>query len=264
MENLFIAGLILAIFMYLDKIFVSTMMIGINPPIFGGVVTGLIFGDIQLGLYIGAIMTLMSLGIYTYGGSKVPEYFMGAVLGTAVASLMMQGNPALEQQEAINVAIATIAIPASMLGLALSSLATIVCTALVQFMDKKAQIGDDKGYNRMYWINLLLTNGTPTALAVFFGIILGDQIVNLLGIIPQQIMDILNLAGGLMPLLGFGLLLTMVSIKKYWAHLLIGYFLIAYTGTTIIGLSIAAAGIVGIYVSIIKEKSVKKETQYEI
>ena len=48
MQNLVMAAIILAVFAYLDQIFVSTMMIGINPPILGGIVAGLVFGDVGL------------------------------------------------------------------------------------------------------------------------------------------------------------------------------------------------------------------------
>lgn len=57
MQNVVMAAIILAFFAYLDQIFVSTMMIGINPPILGGIVAGLVFGDVGLGLYIGTILT---------------------------------------------------------------------------------------------------------------------------------------------------------------------------------------------------------------
>ena len=97
MQNLVMAAIILAVFAYLDQIFVSTMMIGINPPILGGIVAGLVFGDVGLGLYIGTILTLMSLGLYTYGGTKVPNYFLGSILGTAVAALMLRQNPGMAQ-----------------------------------------------------------------------------------------------------------------------------------------------------------------------
>ena len=61
-----------------------------------------------------------------------------------------------------------------------------------------------------------------------------------------------------MPLLGFGLLLTMIDIKRYWPYLLGGYFLISYTGTSVIGLSIAASAIVGVSYMAAKDK--KQET----
>ena len=105
MQNLFLAALVLAVFVYFEQMLISTMTIGSNPPILGGIVAGLVLGDIQLGLYIGTVLTLMSLGMYTFGGAAIPNYFLGSVLGTAVAILMMRANPALASSEAINIAI---------------------------------------------------------------------------------------------------------------------------------------------------------------
>lgn len=69
MQNLFLAALVLAVFVYFEQMLISTMTIGSNPPILGGIVAGLVLGDIQLGLYIGTVLTLMSLGMYTFGGA---------------------------------------------------------------------------------------------------------------------------------------------------------------------------------------------------
>ena len=126
MQNLFLAALVLAVFVYFEQMLISTMTIGSNPPILGGIVAGLVLGDIQLGLYIGTVLTLMSLGMYTFGGAAIPNYFLGSVLGTAVAILMMRANPALASSEAINIAISTVAILASMVGIALGSISTIL------------------------------------------------------------------------------------------------------------------------------------------
>ena len=77
MQNLFLAALVLAVFVYFEQMLISTMTIGSNPPILGGIVAGLVLGDIQLGLYIGTVLTLMSLGMYTFGGAAIPNYFLG-------------------------------------------------------------------------------------------------------------------------------------------------------------------------------------------
>ena len=50
MQNLFLAALVLAVFVYFEQMLISTMTIGPNPPILGGIVAGLVLGDIQLGL----------------------------------------------------------------------------------------------------------------------------------------------------------------------------------------------------------------------
>lgn len=255
MENLLLAAIILALFAYINQIFLYTVLVGINPPILGGIVAGLVFKNVQLGLYIGTILTLMSLGMYTYGGAQIPDYFLGSILGTAVAALMLKSNPGMASKDAINVALTTVAIPAAMLGTALSSVFTFACTALVQFMEKRARSGDAKGYNKMYYITLILTNGPNAAIPVFLGVYFGKNILSLINLIPNSIIQILGIAGGLMPLMGFGLLLSMFDIKKYWPYLLIGYFLISYTNTSVIGLTFA--GVVVAYLYYRSSKNIK-------
>jgi PTS system mannose-specific IIC component len=47
-----------------------------------GFLAGLIVGDVKTGMLIGGTLELMSLGVYTYGGATVPDYMLGAILGT--------------------------------------------------------------------------------------------------------------------------------------------------------------------------------------
>lgn len=263
MEILFQA-IVITIFVYFEQQIVGTMTIGSNPPILGGVFVGLIMGNVELGLYIGTLLTLMSLGMYTFGGAAIPNYFLGSVLGTAVAIVMVNANPNVAVMEAMNIAISTVAIPASMVGIALGQLSTMVCTAIVQLMAKEAEKGNSKGYNRLFWVNTLLTNGPHVAIPVFIGILFSGQLAGLINLIPTTFLDIFNLAGGLLPIMGFALLLSMMDIKKFWPFLIIGYFMIAYTNTTIIGISILSAGIVGIYAWVTKSQNEKVVIEDEI
>ena len=50
-------------------------MIGTSQPVTAGLIVGLrIMGDLQTGLYIGATLQLMTLGISSFGGASVPDY----------------------------------------------------------------------------------------------------------------------------------------------------------------------------------------------
>ena len=53
--------------------------------VFSGFIVGCIMGDPQMGLTVGATLTLMSLGVGGFGGSSVPDYALGTVLGTLFA-----------------------------------------------------------------------------------------------------------------------------------------------------------------------------------
>ena len=47
-------------------------MIGTSQPVTAGLIVGLIMGDLKTGLYIGATLQLMTLGISSFGGASVP------------------------------------------------------------------------------------------------------------------------------------------------------------------------------------------------
>ena len=64
---------------------------GLYSPLFAATFTGLILGDLQTGLTIGATLQLMTLGVATYGGATVPDYLSGAIMGTAYAIISGEG-----------------------------------------------------------------------------------------------------------------------------------------------------------------------------
>ncbi len=55
----------------------------LTQPAIAGMISGMIMGDLKTGLMVGGTLQLMRLGIAAFGGASVPDYFTGAVLGTA-------------------------------------------------------------------------------------------------------------------------------------------------------------------------------------
>src|SRR5947207_16000800 len=93
-----------------------TVIMGFRPLI-AGTGAGIIVGDVNLGMAIGATMELAALGVYTYGGATIPDYQTGAIIGTALAAA---GTADLGAKAAIGI---TIGRPATML---LCSMAPLV------------------------------------------------------------------------------------------------------------------------------------------
>ena len=62
-----------------------TVIMGFRPLI-AGTGAGLIVGDLNLGMAVGATLELTALGVYTYGGATIPDYQTGAIIGTALAA----------------------------------------------------------------------------------------------------------------------------------------------------------------------------------
>ena len=201
-----------------------------------GALTGLIVGDLNLGLKIGATLTLMSLGMWTYGGATMPDFNTGAIIGTAIGAL----GSGLEGGLAV-------AIPTSLLMTQLDILARALTTVFIHGADNYVEKGDIKGITRMHLLGQIpwgLSRGLPIFLAVWLG---AGPIQSVINWVPKWFMDSMRLAGQILPALGFALLLSQMNLKKYWPFLLVGFVLFAYVNMSIMGIALAAVAVAVIY-----------------
>ncbi|MBO6456183.1 PTS sorbose transporter subunit IIC, partial [Enterococcus faecalis] len=89
-------------------------------------IAGMIMGDLKTGLMVGGTLQLMRLGIAAFGGASVPDYFTGAVLGTAFAVISGKGA-----EYGIG-----LAVPVSLLMLQLDVVARFCNVFLLHSVDK--------------------------------------------------------------------------------------------------------------------------------
>ncbi|HYF92244.1 MAG TPA: PTS sugar transporter subunit IIC [Symbiobacteriaceae bacterium] len=235
-------ALVLAIWAYVSIVLVLGPGLWLGEALVAGAVTGLVVGDVTVGLQIGATLTLMSLGMWTYGGATMPDFMTGAILGTAVAALK-GGDGALEAGLAI-------AIPASILMTQLDVLGRAVTTVFIHGADRALEKGSIKGITNMHlWGQLPwgLTRAIPVFLAVWLG---AGPVQALIDSMPQWFMTGMTVTGRLLPALGFALLLNQLPIKKYWPFLLIGFVMWAYLKVPVTGIAIMAAAVGSLYIAL--------------
>lgn len=205
-----------------------------------GTITGLIVGDVQVGFTIGATLTLMSLGMWTYGGATIPDFMTGAILGTAFGSL-----PGVGVEGGL-----AVAVPAALLMTQLDVLGRATTTLFIHGADKAVARGDVKAVTYWHLLGHLpwgLTRAIPVFLAVWLG---AEPVQNFIAWMPEHFMNAMRLTGAMLPALGFALLLTMMPVKKYWPFVVIGYVLFAYLKMPMIGLALTAAAIGVLYISV--------------
>ena len=58
--------------------------IGLSRPIVAGAVAGLLVGDVQSGVVLGAVLELFALDFLPVGASKYPDYGIGAIAGVGL------------------------------------------------------------------------------------------------------------------------------------------------------------------------------------
>ena len=88
MELSILQIIILSIWAAIAQLEVLTTGVGFwNRPIIAGTAAGLIAGNVELGVLIGSMLEMTSLGVWSYGGAAVPDYTTGAVIGVMVGVL---------------------------------------------------------------------------------------------------------------------------------------------------------------------------------
>lgn len=222
----------------LDQI---SIQIGPYTPLFGGAITGLLMGDLPLGLTVGATLQLMTLGVATYGGATVPDYLSGAIMGTAYAILSGRGA-----EYGIG-----LAVPIGLLLTQLDVLGRMCNTFFQHKADRYAEAGNWKGVERCNLMGMLpwtLSRMIP----VFIGLAFGEAVVTAINdFIPAWIITGLQAAGKILPAMGIAILMRYLPLKKYYPYYIIGFIIMAFgtaTGFSILGVAVLGFAMAAIHV----------------
>lgn len=202
-----------------------------GKPIFAGIIAGIIMGDITTGLAVGATLQLMVLGVGTYGGSSMPDYVTGAIVGTVFAVTSGQG---------IEFGIG-LAVPVGLLMVNLDIFGRFCNVFFAKRVEAAIEKLDYGAIKRNIWYGLIPW-GLSRAFPVFVMLIFGEDIVNtLVENMPEWLTGGLSVAGGLLPAVGIAILLRYLPVKKYISYLLIGFFAAVYLAVPMFGIAILGA-----------------------
>lgn len=202
-----------------------------------GFVTGIIMGDMVTGLTVGATLELMSLGVGGYGGAAVPNYSIGAIIGVAFAVVAGGGMDAG----------LAVGIPTAALGVQLDVFAKMAGSF---FLHKAQSAAEALELKKMYrWI---LMGTAPrvgfAGVAVLIALTAGSVVIqSLLTAMPAWLSTGLNVAGGILPAVGFAILLRYMPLKKYFVYGMLGFVLASFLEVPMIG--IALIGFVAAYLT---------------
>jgi mannose/fructose/N-acetylgalactosamine-specific phosphotransferase system component IIC len=188
-------------------------------PIVVAPIMGLLLGDLRTGLIMGASLEAIYMGISNIGGSVPADPVAASVLSV---TMVVVGGVDLEAGVAF-------ALPIGTLMAQLIPLNTPVAAYFVTLFDKWIEKGDTKTFNRWHTLYRVFIARWPHVLVIFVSIALGaDKIQGLLSLLPAFVITGLRAAGGILPAIGFAIILKMVWTKDLGAFLIIGFVLAAY------------------------------------
>lgn len=225
----------------------------LQRPIILGPLVGLVLGDIQDGIILGATLELAMIGAVSVGAYDPPDLVSGSIIGI---SLAIQTHAAPGAALTLGIPIAAIM---QALGLATGQ---PLMLAFIHKCDSAAEKGNMHALTRNMLIAGYIQDWPGIVfipLAFYFG---SSTVARVLNIIPSFVQDGMNVAAGLLPLLGFAMLAQMMMNKKVAAFFFLGFFLVAYSGITTTGVAIFAVVIAAIMYVFFEQSPVHKKVSH--
>lgn len=219
----------------------------ICSPIVVGVVAGLIYGDLTNGLIIGGGIAAAFAGIIAPGGNLPTD---SALAATTVIPIALSTGLSVEQAIAF-------AVPIGLLGSFVTNSHKMINVIFVHRADACAANGDTAGLTRcaILWppiIELPLLF-LPVFLVVMFG---QDAMVAFMNSVPTWVMHGLEVAGGVMPAIGFALIMNMIGKPRMLPYTILGFICVAALGLNNITAGLVA-GCVAVLVVMAKREREK-------
>lgn len=200
----------------------------IHRPIVTGPIVGLILGDMKTGLIVGGALELVFAGMVPLGGAQPPNVVIGGIIGTSIAIITK-----LDAQAAVGVAIPFAVAAQAGITLLFTAFSPVMHTA-----DKYAEEANTKGIDKINYLGmaiLFVSYFICAFLPIYFG---ADKAQTIVQSIPEWFIGGLSVAGGMMPAIGFAMLLKIMLKKEYIAFLIGGFLLVTYFQVPILALAL--------------------------
>lgn len=203
-------------------------------PITIGPIVGLILGDVQAGITIGASLELLFMGAISVGAYIPPDVLIGGILAAAFAITSGKGVEAA----------VTLAMPIALIALTISNFIAAITPVFLKIADDGAAEGNVGKIRFTHWL-MGAFGCIEKFFLVFFAYWLGsDAVTSLLGSIPEVITTGMAVAAGMLPTLGFAMLMRMTLNKKILPFYFLGFILTAYLKLPVLGVAILGVIIV--------------------
>lgn len=215
-----------------------------HRPLIACTLIGLILNDIKTGTLIGAALEMMALGWMNIGAAQSPDSALAATISTVIVILGKQS---------VSTGIA-LAIPIATAGQVLTIFVRTITTMFQHAADKQAEKNNLAAIDALHVSALIfqfLRVAVPTlivAMSVRTSVVQG-----MLSAIPDWLTGGLQVAGGMIVVVGYAMVINMMKTKKLMPFLFLGFVTAAFTDFNLIGLGILAVCIAILYLQLAPE-----------
>jgi mannose/fructose/N-acetylgalactosamine-specific phosphotransferase system component IIC len=210
--------------------------LSLERPLIVSSVVGLIYGNLSLGLAIGGTLELMWMGVEGIGGASPADVTVSSAFATAMACTLGRGL-----SEAV-----ALAVPVSLLANVIKQMVTTGNSFWHRKFEALAEQGDIDALQRWALFGFPY-NFCVGFLITFPGIWFGaGPVEQILNSVPAWLTAGLKVAGGILPAVGFAMVLRMMYKGEYLPYLAVGFVLGAYLNLPILGVAMIGAAIAAV------------------
>ena len=209
--ELSIMAIVLGIDFWLESLFLFR-------PIIVCTLTGLILGDLHTGLIAGGLTELAFAGLTPAGGTQPPNPILAGVMTTVIAF-----TTGIEATTAIG-----LALPFSFL---MQYIILFYYSSFSFFMVKADKYAEEANINAFIKLNILTTAivAVTYGIVVFFSTYVAQEAMQaLVQSMPTWLIHGFEIAGGILPGVGFGMLLKVMLKTQYIPYLIIGFLFASF------------------------------------
>ena len=184
-----------------------------HRPLVACTLMGLALGDLTTGIILGGFLELIALGWMNVGAAMAPD---SALASTISAVVVIQGHQNIETGIAI-------AVPLAAAGQVLTIFVRTITVLFQHQADNFAKTANFRGIELMHLSGMALQGlrvAIPTAIVA---LISSEELTRLLNMIPEQVTIGLRIAGGMITVVGFAMVINMMRSKALMPFFFLGF-----------------------------------------
>lgn len=213
----------------------------LHRPLLACTLIGLVLGDIKTGIIVGGTLELVALGWMNIGAAVAPDAALASIIS---AVLVIAGK------QDINAGIA-LAIPLATAGQVLTIIVRTITVGFQHAGDSAAEKGNLYAISWLHISALFLQAMRIAIPAVIVAISVGTSTVQgMLNAIPEVITTGLNIAGGMIVVVGYAMVINMMRAGHLMPFFYAGFVTAAFTNFNLVALGVIGTVMALIYIQL--------------
>jgi len=208
-----VQGLLIALWAMIAGLDCWLQVFFIFRPIIVCTITGLILGNLQLGVIAGGLTEFAFLGLTPAGGTQPPNTVLCGIMTVVIAA-----TSKISPSTAVG-----LSLPFAMLMQYILLFFYSSFSLFLPKFDKYAQQGNAKAFKRLNYVPIIIVTLTFGIIAFLSAYAAQAPMKALVTSMPHWLTHGFELAGGMLPAVGFAMLLKVMLKGPYLAYLILGF-----------------------------------------